>query len=299
VLPALDHFLRCSVCLLYWYKSTNTDAKYPSYYFQIPGLNRDAGAGALPRDLQHTSAYVSIRQHTSAYVSIRQHTSAYVRMDCQHTSAYVSRDAGAGALARETLGAQFTCFTPTKVQILTQNACSLDSRGLCSTPTLPPNTCFTDADTKVQILTLSETQGSTAPRGHCRRISQSCRGGGGGHALGGGEVKRCSGAKVCQHTSAYVSIHAAAAAAAPKVIPAKSAYFDPWKAAAAFQFGQLYYRYDSIFLNLFWGEVKRSSGLRSVRISQHTSAYVSIRQHTSAYMRSGEVKRSSVWQEKR
>jgi len=79
-MPALDHFLRCSVCLLYWYKSTNTDAKYPSYYFQIPGLNRDAGAGALPRDLQHTSAYVSIRQHTSAYV----------RMDCQHASAYVN-----------------------------------------------------------------------------------------------------------------------------------------------------------------------------------------------------------------
>ena len=42
-----------------------------------------------PTNLQHTSAYVSIRQHTSAYVSIRQHTSAYVSMR-QHASAYVS-----------------------------------------------------------------------------------------------------------------------------------------------------------------------------------------------------------------
>jgi hypothetical protein len=51
---------------------------------------------ARARQLQHTSAYVSIRRHTSAYVSIRRHTSLsrkrHERVSCsirQHTSVYV------------------------------------------------------------------------------------------------------------------------------------------------------------------------------------------------------------------
>ncbi len=51
--------------------------------------------------------YGSIRQHTPAYVSIRQHTSAYVRA--------LQR----GHRSRQAPGTQFTCFTSTKVQVLT------------------------------------------------------------------------------------------------------------------------------------------------------------------------------------
>jgi hypothetical protein len=94
------------------------------------------------------SAYVSIRQHTSAYVSIRQHTSAYVSIHderhaseeravldagaCvsirQHTSAYTMSDMrlkSAPSLMRvpaRLSGTQITCFTGTKVQILTLDA---------------------------------------------------------------------------------------------------------------------------------------------------------------------------------
>ncbi len=60
------------------------------------GDQRLVGRAVVFTEVQHTSAYVSIRQHTSAscrsfhlgsaYVSIRQHTSAYVSIR-QHTSA--------------------------------------------------------------------------------------------------------------------------------------------------------------------------------------------------------------------
>ena len=84
---------------------------------------------------QHTSAYVSIRysirQHTSAYGasqrlctqvrSLRQHTSAYVSIR-QHTPAYVSIRRFSAPLHP---GTQFTCFTGTKVQILTLQARSM------------------------------------------------------------------------------------------------------------------------------------------------------------------------------
>jgi hypothetical protein len=108
---------------------------------------------------QHTSAYVSIRQHTSAYVSIRQHTSAYVSV-CQHDSEqhdergkhtlecaavrqcsyFCTSKASklstrfrctraASSTVRQPAaggGTQFTCFTGTKVQILTY--CRLPNR---------------------------------------------------------------------------------------------------------------------------------------------------------------------------
>jgi hypothetical protein len=110
---------------------------------------------------QHTSAYASIRQHTSAYVeyvSIRQHMPAYVEwgMDSrapavsirQHESAYVSRRQHTSAYVsirrmrerlardeplRQPRGAvestpQVTCFTGTKVQILTRVTSRCDSR---------------------------------------------------------------------------------------------------------------------------------------------------------------------------
>jgi hypothetical protein len=68
---------------------------------------------------QHTSACVRIRQHTSPYVSMRQHTSAYVSMR-QHTSAYVSiRQRQAACIAGSSICLRFSCFTSTKVQILT------------------------------------------------------------------------------------------------------------------------------------------------------------------------------------
>jgi hypothetical protein len=83
---------------------------------------------------------VSIRQHTSAYVSIRQHTSAYVEYVSirQQTSAYVSIRRMRERLARDEplrqpRGAvestpQVTCFTGTKVQILTRVTSRCDSR---------------------------------------------------------------------------------------------------------------------------------------------------------------------------
>jgi hypothetical protein len=145
---------------------------------------------------QHTSAYVSIRQHTSAWtVSMRQHTSAYVSMDRQHASAYVS-------------------IRPSRCR--RWSTCSRDSR--CSVYLLYSYKS-TSSHAKCLLARLKGLllHADTAAESH--NPAEVCVG---GHALGGGEVKRCSGAKVCQHTSAYVSIHAAAAAAAPKVILAKS-----------------------------------------------------------------------------
>jgi hypothetical protein len=84
-------------------------------------------------------------------------------------------------------GAHFTCFTSTKVQILTPKYFLARLKGLlihAATAAKSQLTCFTS--TKVQILTLNEAQGSTAARGDCRRTSQSCRRGGGVTLWGGG-----------------------------------------------------------------------------------------------------------------
>ncbi len=98
----------------------------------------------------HTSAYVSIRRHTSAYVaasllSSPWHTSAYVSIR-QHTLAYVSIRGGVAAvvaLARSSSGVsirtlvpvkqvkqvkQFTCFTGTRVRILTPEKSSTPAK---------------------------------------------------------------------------------------------------------------------------------------------------------------------------
>jgi hypothetical protein len=90
---------RYSVYWLYWYKSTNTDARE-----RIESGDADTRHGAVRACARlpgmHTSAYVSIRQHTyvptelyeralASQVCIRLHTSAYVSMR-QHTSAYLS-----------------------------------------------------------------------------------------------------------------------------------------------------------------------------------------------------------------
>jgi len=93
-----------SLCLLYWYKSTNTHANTA-----IQLTEKSCRPLCHTQVRQHTSAYVSIRQYTSVYVSIlayasiRQHKSAsslrrkavalcvtlrHVSIR-QHTSAYV------------------------------------------------------------------------------------------------------------------------------------------------------------------------------------------------------------------
>jgi hypothetical protein len=58
----------------------------------------------------HTSAYVSIRQHTYLDRALTPHTSAYVI--CWRLLTYAAVTRG--------LATHFTCFTRTKVQILTQ-----------------------------------------------------------------------------------------------------------------------------------------------------------------------------------
>ncbi len=99
---------RYSAYLLYWYKSTNTNAeciwapceydytlqyadKY--YYSMFTYCNMchhtvftSSAQYLQPNDIP-TSAYVSMRQHASACVSMRQHTSAYVskRHTCSRT----------------------------------------------------------------------------------------------------------------------------------------------------------------------------------------------------------------------
>jgi hypothetical protein len=52
----------------------------------------------VPRNLQHTSAYVSQHTYTSAHVSTRQHNRyTEVPRNLQHTSAYVSANMDRGA----------------------------------------------------------------------------------------------------------------------------------------------------------------------------------------------------------
>jgi hypothetical protein len=74
--PTLLRSRVISVYLLYWHKSTNTDAAHRRYYGAPNAAPLECEGGGAGR--QHTSAYVSIRQHTSAYASIRQRTSAYL-----------------------------------------------------------------------------------------------------------------------------------------------------------------------------------------------------------------------------
>jgi hypothetical protein len=75
-------------------------------------------------------------------------------------------------------GSQFTCFTSTKVQILTPEAlCVAVTFGarVCGKETLPPGTqftCFTS--TKVQILT---ARLSSLRCSHCPLLGQAGRGG--------------------------------------------------------------------------------------------------------------------------
>ncbi len=67
--------MRCrySVYLLYWYKSTNTDAEGAAAVLRERRSRRKISANLqiAPGGDQHTSAFASIRQLTSAYVSIR------------------------------------------------------------------------------------------------------------------------------------------------------------------------------------------------------------------------------------
>ena len=124
---------------------------------------------------QHMSAYVSIRQHTPAYVSMRQHTSARQLLNTRRKSVFALLQllsqylyfctSKASKLSTSTLagivvemrptsvlastraiapacsmrgGTQFTCFTSTKVQILTQKLEMRPTSVLASTRAIAP-----------------------------------------------------------------------------------------------------------------------------------------------------------------
>jgi hypothetical protein len=100
----------CSIflflCSITW--AISTASSRSSMACECPPKRKCAQALARA-EVQHTSAYVSIRQHTAAYVSIRQHPSASVRIRQHMACECLPKRKSAQVLLRRQAGSARLC----------------------------------------------------------------------------------------------------------------------------------------------------------------------------------------------